>query len=104
MNLDQELAEALRRKQPPPGMVDRVMATIDSRKAPAVAPSFWHAHGAGLRLAAGLVVIVAIGFGVVRQREALRERQEGEFATRKLMTALQIASEALNDAKRIVEQ
>ena len=104
MNLEHELTEALNRKQPPPDMVERVLARIDSREAPAGAPSFWHAHRTGLRLAAGLVLIVVIGFGVVRQREARRERQQAEFATRQLLTALQIASKTLNDAKRIVQQ
>ena len=104
MNLEHELTEALNRKEPPPGMVERVMARIDSREAPAVGPSFGHAHWAGLRLAVGLVLLVVIGFGVVRQREARRERQQAEFAARQLMTALQIASEALNDARRIVRQ
>lgn len=102
MNLEHELTEALNRKQPPPGMVERVMARIDAREG-----SSWHAHLAGLRLAAGLVglvLLVVIGFGVVRQREARREQQQAEFAARQLMTALQIASEALNDAKRIVRQ
>ena len=104
MKLEHELAEALNRKQPPPGMVERVIARIDSRETPGVTPSFRHAHWAGLRLAVGLVVLVTIGFGVVRQREARQERQQAEFATRQLMTALQIASEALNDARMIVRQ
>ena len=104
MNLEDELIEALRRKQPPPGMVERVIARIDSREASAPSPSFWHAHWSGLRLAISLVVIVAIGIGLVRQRETRRERQRAEFATRQLMTALQIASETLNDARQIVRQ
>jgi len=108
VNLEDKLSEALHRKQPPPGMVERVMARIDRRAAPAVAPSFWHAHWAGLRLAVAAVLavlIIAFGLGaVVRQREVRRERAQAEFAARQLITALQIASEALNDAKRIVRQ
>ena len=105
MNLEQKLSEALHRKQPPPGMVERVMARIDGRAAPAVTPAFWHARWAGLRLAVGAVLIVALGLGVVvRQREVRRERVQAEFAARQLITALQIASEALNDAKRMVRQ
>jgi uncharacterized protein HemX len=103
VNLEHELTEALNRKQPPPGMVDRVMARIESQEMPAAA-SFWRAHRVGLRLAAALVLLMAIGFGVVRRREAQLERQQAEFAARQLMTALQIASETLNDAKRIVRQ
>jgi hypothetical protein len=102
--LEHELTEALNRKQPPPGMVERVMARIDSREAPAVAPSFRQAHWTRLRLGIALVLLVMIGFGVVRQREVRREQQQAEFATRQLMTALQIASEALNDAKRMVQR
>lgn len=104
MNLEHELTKALDRKHAPPGIAERVMAQIHSREVPAMAPSFWHAHSAGLRLALSLVLLVAIGFGLIRQGEARRERQQAEFATRQLMTALQIASEAINDAKRIVRQ
>ncbi len=104
MNLEQELSEALKRKQPPPGLVDRVMARVESGHAAEKAPSFWHTRRAVLGLAAAAVLLVAIGTGVVRQREASREREQGEFAARQLMTALQIASETLNDAKTIVRQ
>lgn len=104
MNLEHELSEALKRKQPPPDLVDRVMAKIEARETPAASPSFWYAHRTGLRLAASLVLLVALGFGVVRQREARREQQQAEFATKQLMTALQIASETLNDARRMVRQ
>ncbi len=104
MNLEHELAEALKRKQPPPGLIGRVMARIDSRDAPAAAPSFWLVYGAGLRLAVGVALLLMIGVGVVWQRETRLERQQGEFAARQLMTALQIASEALNDARRMVGQ
>jgi hypothetical protein len=104
VNLEQELAEAMKRKQPPPGLAGRVMARIDSREAPASATSFWHFHGAGLRLAVAVTLLVMIGVGVVWQRETRLDRQQGEAAARQLMTALQIASEALNDAKRMVGQ
>jgi hypothetical protein len=105
MIVEHELAAALNRKQPPRGLVERVMARIDSRGAPAEAPSFFRqAHGTPLRLGIALVLLVMmIGVGVVRQREVRREQQQAEFATRQLMIALQIASEALNDAKRIVK-
>jgi hypothetical protein len=103
VNLEHELGEALKRKQPPPDLVDRVMTRIEARQAPPDAPSFWYAHRTGLGLAASLVLLVAIGFGVVRQREARREQQQAEFAAKQLITALQIASETLNDARRMVQ-
>lgn len=104
MNLERQLIEALRRKQPPPGMVERVAARINALERPVAAPSFWRAHQAALRFAAGIALVAALGFGVLRQREAQRERGRGEFAAKQLMTALQIASETLNDAQRIVQQ
>jgi hypothetical protein len=102
VNLEQELTNALTRQQAPPGIAERVMARIDSRARPAAAPGLW--PWSGFRLAMGFVLLVMIGFSAVRQDEVRRERQQSEIAARQLMTALQIASEALNDAKRIVRQ
>ena len=103
MNIEQELKDALKRQQPPPGMTERVMAAIGSRETPAARPSFWRTYRAGLQLAAAAVLIVAVGAGVARQREADRERQQSELAARQLMTALQIASEALNEARNEIK-
>ena len=60
--------------------------------------------GRAYALAAATIVVISIGFGVARQRAANEERRRGELATRQLMTALQIASETLNDAQRLVKQ
>jgi hypothetical protein len=113
MNLDRQLREALARKNPPPEMVDRVVARIEQRDEAGLGRREGIARPEGrvylhrayvLQLAAVLLIFLAIGFGVVRQREAARERQRAETAARQLMTALQIASETLNDAQRIVQQ
>jgi hypothetical protein len=104
VNLEDELTKALSRKQPPRGMVERVMARIESRE-PAVGLSFRQPFWRRPRFAAALVLLVmTIGFGVFWQREVRLEQQQAEFAARQLMTALQIASQTLNDAKRIVQQ
>jgi hypothetical protein len=97
VNLEHELKQALKRQPPAPGMTERVMAAVNSRETAARAPSFWRARP-GLRLTAAAVLIVAVGVGVARQREASRERLESELAARQLITALRIASEALNKA------
>lgn len=104
MNLERQLIEAFRRKQPPPGMVERVMAKISATERPGAGRPFWHAHWSRLRLAACVVLAVSIGFGVVRQQEARRERDRAELVAQQLITALQIASETLKDAQRIVQQ
>lgn len=96
MNLEQELKDALKRQLPPPNMTERVMAAIDARKVPAAAtPTLW--RRAGLPLAAAAALLVVVGIGVARQRGA--EREQGEAAARQLVTALRIASEALNEAR-----
>ena len=103
MNLERQLIDALRRKQPPPGTVERVMARINGQESLA-ARSFWYGHWAGLRHAVGVVVVLSMGFGLVWQREARRERGRAELAAQQLRTALQIASETLNDAQRMVQR
>jgi hypothetical protein len=102
VNLDDQLSDALKRRQPPPGLVERVMTRIESGVKGAAIP-FWRRPAFALRLATAAVLVAAIGAGIVRQRDARLEQQRGEMATRQLMTALQIASEALNDAKRSVQ-
>jgi hypothetical protein len=102
MNLDQELADALRRKDPPADLAGRVMARIESNEAPATRWWALPAFGARALVAASVVLIVVIGLGVMRQMEQRRERERGELAARQVMTALQIASESLNDAMRSV--
>ena len=113
MNLDRQLREALARKNPPPDLADRVVARIASeqKSQPVARPerrAYLPAAPKGpayvLRVAAVLVVFIAIGFGVLRQREASREHERAKVAARQLMTALQIASETLNDAQRIVQR
>ena len=113
MNLDRQLREALARKNPPPQMVDRVVARIEQRdeEGPGRRDGIARPERRTdlrrvfvLQYAAVLLICLAIGFGVVRQREATRERERAETAARQLLTALQIASETLNDAQRIVQQ
>jgi hypothetical protein len=98
VNLEQELRDALKRQQPPPGITERVLKAINAREA-TTAPSFWRRHRAQFQIAAAAVLVVAVGVGVVRRSEAIRERERGESAARQLVTALRIASEALNDAR-----
>lgn len=99
MNLEQELKDALKRQPPPPGMVERVIATLKVEKPPAAAPSFWRLYRTGIELTAAAALFLVVGIGVVRDREASRERQQGEQAARQLITGLRIASEALNQAR-----
>lgn len=103
MNLEQELKDALKRQQAPPGMTERVMAAVDSGKAREARPSFRDRHRAVLQLAAAALLLVVVGVGVVNRRETVREREQGEAAARQLVTALRIASEALNEARVSLE-
>lgn len=103
MDLEHRLRKALARQEPPADLIARVTARIDRGALPDSRPPFWRDRPV-LALAAVLVVVVSIGFGVRSQLEQRWERQRGERAARQLVTALQIASETLNDAQRIVHQ
>jgi hypothetical protein len=103
MNLESELAKALRQKRAPSGIADRVFDRIAQGGRSDQQGRRW-TGGAALRMAAALFVVALIGAGAMRQLEMQRERQEGERAKQQLMTALRIASEALNDAQTLVHK
>jgi hypothetical protein len=89
MNLDNELHAALRRKEPPAGFTERVMAAIDRDDAAAARPPrrAWRAIAAAVLLAA------VIGGG-----EAVRVVR----AKQQMLTALHITSAKLRDARNHV--
>jgi len=103
MDLEHRLRKALARQEPPADLVDRVTARIERGALRETRPPLWRARPV-LAFAAVVVVVVSIGFGLRSQLEQRRERERGELAARQLVTALQIASETLNDAQRIVHQ
>lgn len=100
MNLDDQLHAALRRKAPPPSLADRVMKAIDEPAQPVRMP----ARARMLRgaIAAGLVLFVASGIWLERERQQRIELAQGEAAKQLALIALHIASEKANVARERV--
>ena len=90
--LERDLHEALRRREPPPGLEERILAR--AQKSEARRPSWtW------LAVAAMLLLMVG-GIGIVQEQ---RRRAEGERAKEQLMVAMRITGSKLRDVReRIV--
>lgn len=105
-SLDQLIRAALRRREPPAGFTERVMAQVAGQPAPRIG---WIRRleallgVLGLRWAAvGAVACLLLVIGVVQyQRE---QRAQGEMAKEQLKQALHIASSKLNLARKRVEE
>lgn len=103
MNIDDELREALRRKQAPADLADRVLARINEQPVPerqAVPTSIGHrrqgmaAQGVRRWLAAAAVLAVTVG-GAERYYTQQRQAAEAARVQEELRIALQITSETL---------
>lgn len=103
MNIDEELREALRRKQAPADLADRVLARINEQpvqQRQAVPTSVGHvrqglgAPGVRRWLAAAAVLAVTVG-GAERYYTQQRQAAEAARVQEELRIALQITSEAL---------
>ena len=102
---DDELREALRRKDPGEAFTQKVMERVAQQQTRAATPSrpgnrfveFW--HGMRLRpvLVGAIVALLALGgsLGVVQYRRAQEERA-GEAAKRQAFLALRITNAKLN--------
>ena len=90
--LERDLREALRRREPPQGLEERILAR--AQRSEVRSPSWtW------LAVAAMLVLMVG-GFGIVQEQ---RRRAEGERAKEQLMVAFRITGSKLRDVReRIV--
>jgi hypothetical protein len=85
MNLDDELRSALRREDPSPGFVQRVVA----RAKPHPAPRSWFPR---IMWAAALAAMLVIGFASTYEYGQMK----AERASRDAILALRIAAEKLN--------
>ncbi len=103
MNIEQELQNALRRKQPPPDFAGRVLARIEptgleaAHAAPAVAPS----HLRHWLAAAAAVALLATGGA--RYYTYQQTVAEAARVNEDIRLALQITSEKLAHVQRRVE-
>lgn len=118
--LENELRKALRRREPPPGFTERVLARVrqeaDARARmsaeSAVRPAQrtrwggWTWLGPRLRLgfaAAAAAVLLAVSVSVWRQRRQEQQRKEGEAARAQVIQALRITSAKLNRVRMKVK-
>jgi hypothetical protein len=117
--LEDELHRALRRIDPPPGFVNRVMARVEQQAAakpkwawlPLLRPQFWMRAGAwsGRRVVLGLavaaaVLILAVSFAAWRQLRIREEQRQGEMARAQVMEALRITSVKLHRVRKRVRE
>jgi hypothetical protein len=91
MNLDNELARALRRQQPPAGFTGRVMERIEREEASRRRPAWW-------RAAAASVALAAILGGYATHKET--DRRRGERAKEQVLAAMRIAGEKVHYAQQ----
>ena len=111
--LEDELRRALRRREPPPGFTQRVLARVrqeagarslagvrsEARLAQRAPWARWSLFGPRLRLglaAAAAVLVLAVSLSVWRQRREEQERIAGAAARAQVMEALRITSAKLN--------
>jgi hypothetical protein len=91
-DLEVQLREALRRKEPPEGFADRVMDRIPSGRPRAG----WRRNWMAIAAAACLAVVGGTGY------EQHRRYAEGERAKQELIYALTVASGSLQMTKDIL--
>lgn len=107
-DFERELKQALERRPAPPGLKRRIMERKSERE---TLPSFFarfffgsrtggNAGRApsllGMRLAASLMLVALLGWGLRWQVEKRQEERRGEEARQQVMTALRITTHALN--------
>ena len=105
---DKELKGALRRRGPPGGFTERVLARIAAEDAAQSVPQreSWlrFLTQSLVRWAAAAALAGALIAGGIQYRRVQRERAEGEAAKRQLMLALRIAGRKLQLAKAKVNE
>jgi len=90
MNFEEELKLALRRKEPPPGFRDRVLAATRPRPR-----HVWR------QLAAAALLTAILGGTTAHWIE---QRREGERAKEQVLLALRITSEKLRDTREHIHE
>jgi len=106
--LDDELRSALKRREPPAGFAERVMARLAGQPGRVRRGGWAQAIGSLFRMpklrwvAVGAAVCLLLVVGAVRYQR--RERAQGELAKEQLKQALHIASSKLNLAKKRVQE
>ncbi|MFB3829408.1 MAG: hypothetical protein ACE15B_21745 [Bryobacteraceae bacterium] len=96
MNLDQELKNALGRKEPPEGFAARVMAQVREREAGPRWMAWFQKPVMAWAFAAAFCLMLLAG---IQFQNARLEQARGEKAKEQLMTALRIAGQKLHEVQ-----
>jgi hypothetical protein len=92
MNIDQELRDALRRKEAPANFADRVLERISEMPAPTRRPA---PSSSGMRRWLAAAAVLAIAAGGADQYYKQQQAAETARVREELRTALQITHDAL---------
>jgi hypothetical protein len=104
--LEDELKNALRRKEPPPDFAERLLARIPVSPVPK--SGGWQSLLSLFRspkrrwVAAAVVTCLFVWIGIVQYRKYQEVKVEGEMAKTQVMLALHIASTKLNLVQKAV--
>ncbi len=118
--LEDELRRALRRREPPPGFTERLLARVrqeadasrpvgvksEARPAHRAPWTGWNWFGPRLRLgfaAVAAVLLLAVSLSVWHRQREEQQRREGEAARAQVMEALRITSAKLYRVRAKVE-
>jgi hypothetical protein len=105
MSLEQELRQALKRKDPARGFDDRVLSKIASGETAPIRLGTRRWGLASLPIAASLILSFGAAYYVhQQQRQADDALAHAEQTTRNVVLALQIASETISAAQAKVEE
>jgi anti-sigma-K factor RskA len=98
--LERDLRESLKRREPPPGFADRVLARAHATDTSAESRQWRPAFGSWRWQAAVALLVVAIGVGLFVQEQ--RQRAENERRKDQLIAGLEItASKLVKVQKRL---
>lgn len=102
-HIDEQLKRALRRREPPEGFADRVLARVQAQTSPTQASLWTVWRMPSLRWAA-VAALVAVGVtGVGYQLHERQEKAEAMAAKQQVMLALRITGSKLRVAKQKVK-
>jgi hypothetical protein len=99
--LEEELRNAMQRKEPPEGFAGRVLARVQETRQSAWTGIF---ASRGLRWALAGAMCLALAVAGVEYKRAHDERARGEAAKQQLMLALRITADKLQLAQEKVQQ